>query len=199
MTTRLIFLFSFVLLLLLGFPRATEAQAVSPPSKTPDLELNEAQVQYREALDLLVFEQTLEGTAGQTTPEAAGQFDGAPVLAYVFPTTLSPSAVGFEDVDGTLALVATSHPDFDDTPLWDEDGDGNTDNDGVVYHSHWVVLQPDDRVPSGLAVREIEEGSTPTMPATHPDMPLYLDSPGYSIVLDGNTLRTCFGFMISQQ
>ena len=27
------------------------------------------------------------------------------------------------------------------------------------------------------------------MPATHPDMPLYLDSPGHSIVLDGNTLK----------
>lgn len=111
------------------------------------------------------------------------------MLAYVFPTTLSPTAVGFSDVDGTLALVATSHPDFDDTPLWDENGDANTDNDGVVYHSHWVVLQSDDRIPGGLAVREIEEGSTPTMPATHPDMPLYLDSPGHSIVLDGNKLR----------
>ena len=111
------------------------------------------------------------------------------MLAYVFPTTLSPTAVGFGDVEGTLALVATSHPDFDDTPLWDENGDANTDNDGVVYHSHWVVLQSDDRVPGGLAVRGIEEGSNPTMPATHPDMPLYLDSPGHSIVLDGNTLK----------
>jgi len=176
-------------LFLLGVPETGVAQAVQPTAQTPDLVIEEARVQHRADLNLLVFEQTLAGTAGQTTPEATGQLDGAPVLAYVFPTTLSPTAVGFGDVEGTLALVATSHPDFDDTPLWDENGDANTDNDGVVYHSHWVVLQSDDRVPGGLAVREIEEGSNPTMPATHPDMPLYLDSPGHSIVLDGNTLK----------
>ena len=176
-------------LFLLGVPETGVAQAVQPTAQTPDLAIEEARVQHRADLNLLVFEQTLAGTAGQTTPEATGQLDGAPVLAYVFPTTLSPTAVGFGDVEGTLALVATSHPDFDDTPLWDENGDANTDNDGVVYHSHWVVLQSDDRVPGGLAVREIEEGSNPTMPATHPDMPLYLDSPGHSIVLDGNTLK----------
>lgn len=134
-------------------PETGVAQAVQPTAQTPDLAIEEARVQHRADLNLLVFEQILAGTAGQTTPEATGQFDGAPVLAYVFPTTLSPTAVGFGDVEGTLALVATSHPDFDDTPLWDENGDANTDNDGVVYHSHWVVLQSDDRVPGGLAVR----------------------------------------------
>ena len=35
-----------------------------------------------------------------------------------------------------LALAATSHPDFDDTPLEDEDGDGNPGNDGAKWHSH---------------------------------------------------------------
>ena len=188
MLVRSLSLLSAVLFLL-GVPETGVAQAVQPTAQTPDLAIEEARVQHRADLNLLVFEQTLAGTAGQTTPEATGQLDGAPVLAYVFPTTLSPTAVGFGDVEGTLALVATSHPDFDDTPLWDENGDANTDNDGVVYHSHWVVLQSDDRVPGGLAVREIEEGSNPTMPATHPDMPLYLDSPGHSIVLDGNTLK----------
>jgi hypothetical protein len=131
------FFLAFAFLLIFLSPRAAEAQEVTPPSKTPDLEVEEAQVEHRDGLNLLVFEQTLAGTAGETKPEPVGQLDGAPVLAYVFPTTLSPTAVGFGDVEGTLALVATSHPDFDDTPLWDEDGDGNTDNDGVVYHSHW--------------------------------------------------------------
>lgn len=184
-----VFVAFFLTVLLVLLPQTTAAQMVDPPSSTPDLTVNDADVQHRANLDLLVFEQTLAGTAGQTKPEAAGQLDGAPVLSYVFPTTLSPSAVGFGDVEGTLALVATSHPDFDDTPLWDENGDGNPDNDGRVYHSHWVVLHPDDRVPGGLAVREIPDGVNPTMPSTHPDMPLYLDSPGHSIVLDGNTLK----------
>lgn len=189
MTLRLPLLLLVFALLNLPSSRPAGAQDVRPTAAGPSLNLQDARVQHRKALDLLVFEQTLAGTAGATKPEAAGQLDGAPVLSYVFPTTLPPTAVGFGDVDGTLALVATSHPDFDDTPLWDENGDANPDNDGRVYHSHWIVLQPDDRVAGGLAVREIEEGSSPTMPATHPDMPLYLDSPGHSIVLEGNTIK----------
>src|SRR5690606_8121598 len=44
-------------------------------------------------LDLLVFEQQVAGTAGGTTPTARGRLDGAPVLGYVFPTTLQPTDV----------------------------------------------------------------------------------------------------------
>jgi hypothetical protein len=164
------------------------AQDVTPTTSTPDLTVTDARVTHHEALDVLAFSVTVDGTAGATTPSPNGALDGAPVLGYVFPTTLPATAVGFGDVEGTLALAVTSHPDFDDTPLWDENGDANPDNDGVVYHTHWVVLQQDDRVPGGLSVREYEEGTDVTLPATHPGMPMYLDSPGFSVVRNGNTL-----------
>ena len=32
------------------------------------------------------------------------------------PTSLDPSVVGFDKGAGILAMAATSHPDFDDTP-----------------------------------------------------------------------------------
>jgi len=188
MTFRLVLPLLLSLLLPFSFAPSV-AQTVQPTAKTADLEVTEAQVQYRHDLDLLVFEQTVAGTAGQTTPEPAGQLDGAPVLAYVFPTTLSPSAVGFGDIEGTLALVATSHPDFDDTPLWDEGMTGAYDDDGAVWHSHWVVLRPDERLDGTLAVVEIDDLDDATVPPTHPDMPIYLDSPGHSVVLDEDTIR----------
>ncbi|MEZ4504443.1 MAG: hypothetical protein R2848_00985 [Thermomicrobiales bacterium] len=139
---------------------------------------------------MLIFEQQVEGTAGAIIPVPAGQLDGALVLAYVFPTTLAPTAVGFSAVDGILALAVTVHPDFDDTPLWDENVDGVYDNDGVVYHTHWVVLGPDERVPGGLAVLEFAtNGPAVTLPPTAPGMPMYLDSPGFAVQLVGDTLR----------
>ncbi len=57
-----------------------------------------------------------------------------------FPTSLQPKDVGFGAVEGIVALALTSHPDFDDTPLWDENNDQKFDNDGIVWHPHWVVL-----------------------------------------------------------
>jgi len=105
-------------LLAAGLARAGEP--VEPVAGGPALEIEGQSVRYVEALDVLVFEQRLAGTAGGIVPEPAGGLDGAPVLGYVFPTTLSPTAVGFGEIDGILALAATSHPDFDDTPLWDE-------------------------------------------------------------------------------
>lgn len=152
--------------------------------------LTGATVTHDAGLGLLIFEQQVEGTAGATIPVPAGQLDGAPVLAYVFPTTLAPTAVGFSAVDGILALAVTVHPDFDDTPLWDENVDGVYDNDGVVYHTHWVVLGPDERVPGGLAVLEFAtNGPAVTLPPTAPGMPMYLDSPGFAVQLVGDTLR----------
>jgi hypothetical protein len=162
----------------------------SPVAITPDLVLTSAAVTHHADLGILIFEQTVEGSAGATIPEAAGQLDGAPVLAYVFPTTLPPSAVGFQEVEGILALAVTSHPDFDDTPLWDENVDGVYDNDGIVYHTHWVVLGPDDRVPGGLAVIDIKSnGAAELLPPTAPGMPMYMDSPGFAVRLDGPTLQ----------
>ena len=172
--------------------RGSAAAEVTAVAMTPDLDLESARVEYRIDLDLVVFELTVAGRAGATRPRAAGRMHGAPVLAYVFPTTLEPEQVGFAPGEGTLALVATSHPDFDDTPLWDEDGDGDPKNldDGMIFHTHWVVLVGDERVGGGLAVKAVGD-ATPevVLPPTHPGMPIYLDSPGFSVVLRGETLR----------
>jgi len=167
-----------------------QAQAIAATPASVDLDISEASVTYRSDLDLLVFEQQVAGTAGATVPTAAGQLDGAPVLGYVFPTTLTPSDVGFGDIEGIVALAATSHPDFDDTPLWDENGDGDLENDGRIYHSHWVVLAPDDRATGGLAVKQFDpDDKSVVMPPTNPGMPMYLDSPGFPVRLEGDRLR----------
>lgn len=147
-----------------------------------------ASVTVDRELDVLVFELRVTADAASVVPAPAGSVDGAPVLGYVFPTDLPPSAVGFGDVSGTLALAVTSHPDFDDTPLWDEDLNGSYDDDGVVYHTHWVVLNEDDRAPAGLAVLQAPDGSGAVLPPTAP-MPMYLDSPGFHVVRDGDALR----------
>ncbi|MCC6703227.1 MAG: hypothetical protein IT334_00035 [Thermomicrobiales bacterium] len=163
---------------------------VEPIAQTPDLILTDASVTHYAHLGILVFEQRVEGIAGGTVPEAVGSLDGAPVLSYAFPTTLAPEAVGFQGVEGILALVVTSHPDFDDTPLWDEDLDGDTGNDGIVYHTHWVVLGPDERVPGGLSVIHTHDnGAANVLPPTAPGMPMYMDSPGFSVQLDGDAFR----------
>ncbi len=174
----------------LSFASPSYGEVVVATPRSPALEIQSAQVQYIEELDLLVFEQQVSGTVGSTLPEPAGQLDGAPVLGYVFPTTLSPEDVGFGGVDGILALAITSHPDFDDTPLWDEDNDDDYANDGVIWHSHWVVLTGDDRVPGGLSVAEFAaDDESVVMPPTNPGMTIYLDSPGFAIVTDQDTLR----------
>ena len=157
---------------------------------TADMNLTKANVRYMNSLELLVFEMQVEGKAGATTPEPRGEMNGAPVLGYVFPTTLSPADAGFGDVDGILAFAVTSHPDFDDTPLWDENNDRDYENDGRIFHTHWVVLVKDDRVKGGLSVKEFKkEDESVVMPPTNPGMPLYLDSPGFSAVLEGNTVK----------
>ncbi|TNF17711.1 MAG: hypothetical protein EP318_20445 [Rhodobacteraceae bacterium] len=134
----------------------------------------------------VTFHMTTAGNAGATTPDPVGALAGAPVLSYVWPTSLDPSAVGFEGETGILALAATSHPDFDDTPLYDEDGDGDPANDGLLWHSHWVVLTPTDTCGAGaLGVRDIPEGTAPALPLTWPGLPLFIDSPGYTPLFDG--------------
>ncbi|GAB2183989.1 hypothetical protein [Roseibium sp. LAB1] len=144
---------------------------------------------------VVTFHMTLKGTAGATVPTANGALAGAPVQSYVWPTSLKPETVGFEGGNGILALVATSHPDFDDTPLFDEDGDGDLLNDGAKWHSHWVVLTPNEVCGAGaLSVQDIPEGASPKMPATWPGLPIYIDSPGFSPVLEAEeiTLNVAF-------
>ena len=138
--------------------------------------------------NMVIFHQIVEGEAGSLVPDAIGDLAGAEVYSYVFPTSLNSSAVGFEADAGILALATTSHPDFDDTPLWDENGDGDTENDGLEWHSHWVVLVEDEECEAGLAVRDIPEGESPALPETHPGLPLYIDSPDYELELTGNEI-----------
>jgi hypothetical protein len=118
-------------------------------AKSPSLKIKNVSVEYKGDLDLMVFSMDLEGPAGKTVPKAVGQLDGAPVVAYVFPTTLKAADVGMGSAEGIVALAITSHPDFDDTPLWDEDANGKYDDDKVIYHTHWALLSKDDRVPGG--------------------------------------------------
>ena len=155
------------------------------PMVDPSFAIESASTRYAPELDAVVFEVEVAGDAASTTVEPIGRVDGAPVIGYVFPTTLDPERVGFGDVDGTLALAVTSHPDFDDTPLWNENQSGGYDDDGAVYHSHWVVLAPDDRAPANLAV--VQAGDDAQLPPTAP-MPMYLDSPGFTVVESGHRL-----------
>ena len=96
----------------------------------------------------VTFHMTTNGVAGAEVPEAVGAVGGAPVLSYVWPTSLDPSVVGFEAGTGILAMAATSHPDFDDTPLVDENLDGDPENDGIIWHSHWGCVDADRGVRS---------------------------------------------------
>lgn len=145
--------------------------------------------------NIVTFHMTTNGVAGTDVPTAIGAVGGADVLSYVWPTSLDPSSVGFEGDTGILALAATSHPDFDDTPLYDENRDGDPTNDGVVWHSHWVVLTSTDACGSGaLAVRDIPEGTSPKLPATWPGFPIFLDSPGFTPLFDGPEIAVNVAF-----
>lgn len=127
--------------------------------------------------DTYVFHAHVVEPGDTPSPEPHGELDGAPVWSYVWPTSLDSAQVGFESGRGILALAATSHPDFDDTPAYDENGDGDADNDGGVWHAHWVVLAENQACAGGLSVVDIPEGEEPTLPATWPGLPLLLDSP----------------------
>ncbi|QIE55207.1 hypothetical protein G5B40_06925 [Pikeienuella piscinae] len=142
-----------------------------------------------------VFHMTTNGVAGSERPTPAGALGGAPVLSYVWPTSLDPATVGFEGGTGILALAATSHPDFDDTPLEDENGDGDAGNDGADWHSHWVVLTPTEDCGEGaLGVRDIPEGETPALPETWPGLPIFIDSPGFTPEFDGPEIVVTVAF-----
>ncbi len=138
----------------------------------------------------LVFTERVAGEAGAVRPTRTGALAGSSVFSYVWPVSLDPSTVGFDGGSGTLALAATSHPDFDDTPKYDENGDGDAANDGDLWHSHWVVLVPDGGCgKDALKVRAIPAGATPRLPATWPGLPLYIDSPGYDPEISGDLVR----------
>lgn len=137
---------------------------------------------------LTTFIMEVTGKAGKLKPKRTGKLQGAKVDAYVWPTKLDPAAVGFAKASGTLALAITAHPDFDDTPLFDENGDGNPANDGAGWHSHWVVLAEDKSCTGGLKVRDVSPGQD-LLPATAPGLPIALDSPGMSPTIKGAKVK----------
>ena len=144
---------------------------------------------------LLTFAMAVAGRAGSVKPVPIGQLAGAKVQAYVWPTNMDPARVGFDPESGILALAITAHPDFDDTPLFDEDQDGDPANDGANWHSHWVVLTPNEACGAGaLSVQDIPDGTNPKMPATWPGLPIYIDSPGFSPVLEAEEMTLIVAF-----
>lgn len=122
--------------------------------------------------NIATFEIEVSGKAGSEKPKKSGKFAGAKVFSYVWPTSIDPAEVGFEGKSGILALAVTIHPDFNDEPLFQ--------NDGSKWHTHWVVLTPDDACGNkGMKVKDIPEGAKLKLPKTWPGVPLYIDSPGY--------------------
>lgn len=144
---------------------------------------------------IATFRMTVSGQAGRSRPTRSGKLAGSQVFSYVWPTSLDPAVVGFEPKAGILAFAVTAHPDFDDTPLFDENGDGKPDNDGNVWHSHWVVLQPDAACgKDALKVVDIPAGAKPRLPKTWPGLPILIDSPGWSPKFDGQVVEVKVGF-----
>ncbi|RNF30640.1 hypothetical protein NM04_11595 [Massilia aurea] len=140
--------------------------------------------------NVATFHVAVSGKAGASKPAKTGKLAGSKVFSYVWPTTMDPSTVGFERGAGILAFAVTSHPDFDDTPLYDENGDGKLDNDGDLWHSHWVVLTKDVACgKDALKIVDIPEGAKPKLPKTWPGLPILIDSPAYSPVFKGDTLE----------
>ena len=158
----------------------------APGADDETFDITATSASYNVALDTFVMSMDVAGAAATNVPAPAGQVDGAPVVGYVFPTSIAPGEVGFQDTDGTLALAVTSHPDFDDTPNWDENFDADFENDGATYHVHWAVLADDPNSPAGLSVPSQTDMSK--LPPTAP-MPMYLDSPGYHAFATGGKLR----------
>lgn len=143
----------------------------------------------------LTFKMSVSKKAGESVPSPTGQLAGSNVFSYVWPTKIDSSAVGFEKEQGILAMAITSHPDFDDTPLFDENMDGDLANDGLLWHSHWVVLVPDNACGEGaLKVKDIPAGTTPTMPLTWPGLPILIDSPGYTPIFDKKSVSVTVPF-----
>ncbi len=137
-----------------------------------------------------VFRMQVSGKAGSAKPSRNGKLAGSRVFSYVWPTSLDPSQVGFPSKSGILAFAVTSHRDFDDTPLFDENADGSPLNDGNLWHSHWVVLAPDESCGKGsLKVVDIETGTKPKLPKTWPGLPILIDSPGWSPVIGAKTIE----------
>lgn len=171
---------------LVGGVAAHDIKSNIDAAKTPAFDITSAEATTDGRLTTFLME--VAGIAGSVKPVPIGQLAGAKVESYVWPTSLDPATVGFDKASGMLALAITAHPDFDDTPLFDEDGDGDPANDGADWHSHWVVLVEEEACGAGLKVRDVSPG-VDLLPATAPHLPIALDSPGMSPILDGGVAR----------
>ncbi len=173
-----------------GLAGGGQPDGVRSPSHTARLaDFDIVHTQVLRVGRMLRFNVHVSGKAGATHPAPNGQLAGSTVFSYVWPTNLDSSVVGFDHAQGVLALAATSHPDFDDTPLYDENGDSDPHDDGDLWHAHWVVLVPDDACgPGALKVKDIPAGSTPKLPATWPNLPILIDSPALETKVGRNTV-----------
>lgn len=163
-------------------------QAVANKAVKADFDIVHAKVTTENKV--VTFHMAVSGKAGKSKPAKTGKLAGSNVFSYVWPTSIDPYEVGFERGTGILAMALTSHPDFDDTPLYDENGDGNLTNDGDLWHSHWVVLKPTEACgPGALGVVDIPEGAKPRLPKTWPGLPILIDSPGWDPVFKGQTVE----------
>ena len=157
---------------------AGDVVSTSSVPERPAFDIQKASVK-REGTQL-IFRMDVAKDAGSDMPKAIGKLEGSSVYSYVWPTSFDPSVIGFSKGSGILAFAVTSHPDFDDTPWFDEDGDGDVANDGRIWHSHWVVLTKTKECgPSGLKVRDIKKGENHDLPKTWPNLPILIVSPGW--------------------
>lgn len=182
--------------LLLTNANAAHAQGIHAPSGNTALApFDIVQANISLSGNVASFEMTVAGAAGSSKPTATGSLAGSEVFSYVWPTSIDSYEVGFEHDAGILALAVTSHVDFDDTPLFDENGDNNPDNDGAVWHSHWVVLQANEECGTGaLGVVDIPAGSKPRLPSTWPGLPILIDSPAWEPIIAGGSVRVKVAF-----
>jgi hypothetical protein len=180
--------FLSIALAILAYTAAPACAKCSKYAESPDFKIKSAKVVYNKKFGTLEFEIVVAGKASNTVPTPIGKLDMAPDLGYVFPNSLKAEDVGFSPTEGIVALALTSHPDFDDSPIWDENADGNFENDGLVWHPHWVVLVKDERVKGGLAVKEHKKADATRKPKTAPDMPMFMDSPGFPVATEGSTI-----------
>jgi hypothetical protein len=167
-----------------------KAGIATAPSKAVKAPFDIVQSRITTDGNTAVFRMAVSGKAGASRPSKVGKLAGSKIFSYVWPTTMDPSVVGFEPKSGILAFAVTSHPDFDDTPLFDENGDGNFANDGNLWHSHWVVLTKDDACgKDALKIVDIPEGTKPRLPKTWPQLPILIDSPGWTPSIKGGTVE----------
>lgn len=153
----------------------------SPPSDAVQAPFDIVETRIATKDDTAIFTTKVRGEAGAEKPTSTGKFEGSGVYAYVWPTSLDSSEVGFNQSQGIVALAVTYHPDFDDAAK----GGQNRS----VWHPHWVVLAKDAACGGGLKVVDIPAGSKPKVPETWPGVPLLIDSPVYPTEFRGDAVK----------